>query len=115
MTQAATAWRILSAAELDELLATGRFAGSALDRKDGFIHLSAQDQVAGTLDAHFAGVEGLHLAAVDLALLGDRVRWEPSRDGALFPHLYGDLPLAAVSAHGPVVRGPEGQVLFPGL
>lgn len=113
MIPPARAWRILTKPELDELLSTGRFTGSALDRADGFIHLSAPEQVTGTLDTHFAGVEGLHLAAIDLALLGDKVRWEASRGGALFPHLYGDLALEAVPAHGPVVRNPDGSVSFP--
>ncbi len=74
----------------------GKFEGSPLDRSDGFIHLSAADQVRETAARHFAGQAGLVLVAIDSEALGDSLKWEPSRGGALFPHIYGDLPLAAV-------------------
>lgn len=91
------ACKIMTAQELAELRETGCFAGSPLDRADGFIHMSTPNQAAGTLQRHFAGQRGLWLVSVDLAMLGDAVRWEASRDGALFPHLYGNLPLSAVT------------------
>lgn len=75
--------------------ASGRYDGSADDRRDGFIHLSAADQIAGTLARHFAGSEGLVLIAFDADALGPALKWEPSRGGALFPHLYGPLPAKA--------------------
>ncbi|MBI1186504.1 MAG: DUF952 domain-containing protein [Alphaproteobacteria bacterium] len=72
------------------------YDGSQDDGRDGFIHLSTAAQVEGTLARHFAGEQGLLLIAVDARALGAALRWEASRDGALFPHLYGPLPLSAV-------------------
>jgi beta-hydroxylase len=93
-----TAFKILTGEEWARFQAEGRFEGSPVDRADGFIHLSAAGQVDGTLERHFAGQTGLVLAEVDLGALGDTVRWEESRGGALFPHVYGALPLSAVLA-----------------
>lgn len=107
----ATAYKILTAPELAEL-ESGRFAGSADDRRDGFIHLSTRDQLEGTLARHFAGRDGLHIAAVDLSVLGDAIRWEAARDED-FPHLYGDLPLTAVIAYSPLHRSVAGTVDLP--
>lgn len=78
-----------------EAEATGSFAGSPVDLADGFIHFSAADQVAETARRHFAGQHDLLLVAVDAARLGAALRWESSRGGALFPHLYGPLTHAA--------------------
>jgi beta-hydroxylase len=97
----ATAFKILTADQWARFQADGRFEGSPVDFADGFIHLSAADQVAGTLERHFAGQRGLVLAEVDLAMLRDSVRWEESRGGALFPHVYGVLPMAAVIGIAP--------------
>jgi beta-hydroxylase len=94
----ATAWKILTAEEWADFQAAGRFEGSAADRADGFIHLSAEDQIEGTLARHFAGQTGLVLAEIDLAALGEALKWKVSRGGALFPHHYGLLPLEAVRA-----------------
>nr|WP_240940039.1 DUF952 domain-containing protein [Planosporangium flavigriseum] len=76
----------------------GAYAGSADDERDGFIHLSGPDQVVETAARHFAGRTDLTLLAVDPQRLGDDLRWEPSRGGALFPHLYAPLPVDAVVA-----------------
>ena len=76
--------------------ATGVFEGSPVDLRDGYIHLSTASQVRETATRHFAGEERLLLIAVDPGELGERLRWELSRGGALFPHLYGALPLSAV-------------------
>ena len=84
-----------------------------VDLADGYIHLSAEPQVVGTLDKHFVGQDGLWLARVDLQQLGDAVRWEVSRGGALFPHVYAPLPLAAVTALAPLERTPDGTVIYP--
>jgi uncharacterized protein (DUF952 family) len=100
----ATAFKILTAAEWARFQADGRFEGSPVDRADGFIHLSAADQVEGTLERHFAGRDGLVLAEVDLGALGETVRWEESRGGALFPHVYGILPLSAVGGTKPILQ-----------
>lgn len=94
----ATAFKILTADQWVQFQADGVFHGAPVDVADGFIHLSAADQVQGTLDKHFAGQTGLVIAEIDLDALGSLVRWEVSRDGALFPHVYGDLPLSSVVA-----------------
>ncbi|WFE49232.1 DUF952 domain-containing protein [Micromonospora sp. WMMD1155] len=91
-------YKLLSSTEWDDALAAGAFTGSAVDRQDGFIHLSGGDQVVETARRHFAGVTGLTLLSVAEDRLGDTLRWEPSRGGDLFPHLYGPLPVAAVVA-----------------
>jgi ornithine lipid ester-linked acyl 2-hydroxylase len=93
---AGTAFKILTAEQWLCFQAEGEFNGAPVDLADGYIHLSAADQVQGTLDKHFAGQAGLVIAEIDLAMLGDAVRWEVSRGGALFPHVYGVLPMAAV-------------------
>ena len=107
------AYKILTAAEEARMRHDGHFAGSATDRASGFIHLSMADQVAGTLAKHFAGVDDLVLLAIDLDALGGAVRFEPSRGGALFPHLYGTLTPAAVLSTGPVRRLADGSVSLP--
>ncbi|MFC4145018.1 DUF952 domain-containing protein [Micromonospora mangrovi] len=91
-------YKILPTDEWEQARAAGHFAGTALDRQDGYLHLSGPDQVVETARRHFAGVAGLTLLTVDPDRLGDTLRWEPSRDGALFPHLHGVLPVAAVVA-----------------
>jgi beta-hydroxylase len=92
----ATAWKIFTAGQWAAFEASGRFEGAPVDLADGYIHLSTADQLDETLAKHFAGQAGLVLAEIDLAMLGDAVRWEVSRGGALFPHCYGVLPIAAV-------------------
>ena len=99
MTQ--TAFKILTADQWASFARDGAFAGAPVDLADGYIHLSTVDQLEGTLDKHFAGQAGLMIAEVDLGLLGDAVKWEPSRGGAHFPHLYAVLPMAAVVSHRP--------------
>lgn len=107
------AYKILTGEQLATLLADGTFAGAPVDIQDGYIHLSTAGQVLGTLDKHFAGRDDLQIAAVDLAALDDVIRWEESRGGALFPHIYADLPLSAVLAHGPVARDADGALILP--
>jgi uncharacterized protein (DUF952 family) len=75
---------------------SGRFTGSPDDQSDGFIHLSTGPQLAGTLKRHFAGTGLAVLAEIEASGLGGALRYEPSRDGALFPHLYADLKSASV-------------------
>ncbi|MDD3447263.1 MAG: DUF952 domain-containing protein [Zavarzinia sp.] len=107
------AYKILTGEQLQQLLAAGTFTGAPVDLADGYIHLSTAGQVQGTLDKHFAGQDDLHIAVVDLTVLGDAVKWEVSRGGALFPHVYADLPLTAVLVHAPVERSADGQVILP--
>jgi uncharacterized protein (DUF952 family) len=83
--------------------------------QDGYIHFSGPDQVAETAAKHFAGAADLVLVAVDAPALGSALKWEPSRGGALFPHLYGALPLGAVRWVKPLPLGPDGRHAFPEL
>jgi uncharacterized protein (DUF952 family) len=94
--QADLIYKILSAADWEAAQQAERFEGSADDRRDGFIHFSDGGQVIGTARKHFAGQSDLMLLAVDPTRLAD-LRWERSRDDALFPHLYGPLDLDAVT------------------
>jgi uncharacterized protein (DUF952 family) len=93
----------------------GRFTGAPVDLSDGFIHFSTAGQVAETAARHFAGIDDLVLVAVDAGALGAGLKWEPSRGGALFPHLYGHLPLAAVRWVRPLRLGVDGRHVFPEL
>ena len=90
------AFKILTAEQWAQFEVDGVFHGAPIDLADGYIHLSTADQVQGTLDKHFAGQAGLVIAEINLAALGDAVRWEMSRGGALFPHVYGFLPMNVV-------------------
>ena len=92
----ATAYKILTADQWAQFQTDGLFHGAPVDLADGYIHLSAADQLQGTLDKHFAGQSGLVIAEVDLFALSATVKWEVSRGNALFPHIYGPLPMAAV-------------------
>jgi uncharacterized protein (DUF952 family) len=106
-------YKIMSAAELARMRDDGAFRGSPADIADGYIHLSCRSQLAGTLNKHYGGVDGLMLVAVDLSRLGDTVRWEPARDGQSFPHIYGRLPVEAVVSVAPVERTADGTVRLP--
>ncbi|PZU60103.1 MAG: DUF952 domain-containing protein [Sphingobium sp.] len=107
------AYKILTRAQWESLRAEGRFAGAPVDIADGYIHMSTRAQAAETAAKHFAGQDDLILAMVDLAALGDGVKWEPSRGGQLFPHLYGDLPLSAVTSHAKLRLDVHGVHQFP--
>jgi uncharacterized protein (DUF952 family) len=96
LTHPATAFKILTAGQWAQFQADGIFPGAPVDLADGYIHLSTTDQLAETLDKHFSGQGGLVIAEVDLAALGEMVKWEVSRGDALFPHIYGPLPMSAV-------------------
>jgi uncharacterized protein (DUF952 family) len=100
-TGAARVYKLMPRTQWEAALADGVYRGSADDRRDGFIHLSAADQVEGTARKHFAHVPDLLILEVDAGVLGPALKWEPSRGGALFPHLYGDLPVEAVLAVSP--------------
>ena len=89
------------------------FAGAPVDLADGYIHLSTAAQLTETVDKHFAGQDDLWVAAIDLEALGGAVRWEESRGGALFPHIYGAMPLEVVIAYGPLERDSDGTVKLP--
>ena len=95
--------------------AAGSFGGTEHDVRDGFIHFSTAAQVAETAARHYAGQAELLLVRVNAAALGEALRWEPSRGGALFPHLYGALPLSAVTSVAPLPLGPDGVHVLPAL
>lgn len=90
---------------------SGAFTGSPIDRLDGYIHLSTAGQVRETAARHFAGLDDLLLVAVAITTLD--IRWEASRNGDRFPHLYGVLPLSQVRWVAPLPIGPDGQHSFP--
>ncbi len=91
-----TIYKIFVDSEWRDLERDGAFHGSTDDKRDGFIHCSSAEQVVGTYEKYFAGRPGLVLAAIDAVALGDALKWEPARGGALFPHVYGALSRAAV-------------------
>jgi uncharacterized protein (DUF952 family) len=111
--QATLVYKICDRRAWEQARAGGRYVGSADDERDGFIHLSAPDQVAGTLERHFGHLDHLILIGIDVSRLGTALRWEPSRGGALFPHLYEPLDFAAVISEVPLVRGPDGRYQTP--
>lgn len=110
-----TVYKIVPAALWSSVPPGGRFGGSALDLRDGFIHFSTSAQVRETSARHFAGATDLLLVAVSTEALGPALRWEPSRGGDLFPHLYGDLPPDAVRWVKPLPLGAAGGHVFPSL
>ncbi len=93
--KAAVIFKIATANAWRDAGRTGWYLGSDADRRDGFIHLSAAHQVAETAAKHFAGETDLLLIAIDAARIGPGLKWEPSRGGDLFPHLYGPLSTSA--------------------
>ncbi len=96
------AYKILTAGQWAAWRGRGTFSGAPIDLDDGFIHLSTAEQVQETAARHFAGLSDLVLAEVDLDLLGDSVHWEESRGGQLFPHVYGTIPIEAVTDARPI-------------
>jgi uncharacterized protein (DUF952 family) len=107
-------YKIMSRQEWETAQANGLYEGSAADRRDGFIHLSASHQVRATAQKHFSGKAELLLVSVTEKAIGQSLKWETSRGGDLFPHIYGPLPLSAVAevVPLPLVNGvhhfPEG-------
>jgi uncharacterized protein (DUF952 family) len=106
-------YKICTASEWRDAERAGVYRGSAVDHKDDFIHFSTAEQAAETAARHFAGQRDLVLVAIDADALGDSLKWEPSRGGALFPHLYGSLDLKAVHRVDPLPLGETGQHAFP--
>jgi uncharacterized protein (DUF952 family) len=106
------AYKVLTAEQWVALSADA-FQGAPIDLADGFIHLSTAAQLTETVDRHFAGQTDLIVAAIDLASLGDAIRWEHSRHGLLFPHLYAPLTRERVLAWSPLERHANGEVCLP--
>lgn len=107
-------FHVCRADEWAAALAAGAYPGSSQDAADGFIHFSSASQVVASVAKHRAGQRDLVLVAADADALGDALRWEPSRGGALFPHLYGALPTSAVVRTSPLPLGDDGAHVFPG-
>ena len=110
---ATVAYKVLTGAQMLALERDGSFAGAPIDLADGYIHLSTSEQLDETVTKHFAGQSDLHIAAVDLEAQGPALRWEPSRGGQLFPHIYGALLLETVIAYGQLRRDDEGRIRLP--
>jgi uncharacterized protein (DUF952 family) len=91
----------------------GNYAGMPIDYQDGYIHLSTASQLSDTLRLHFAGQSNLVLLAVDSERLGTALKWEPSRGGQLFPHLYAPLPLGAVAWRAEISVDRDGRCDLP--
>jgi uncharacterized protein (DUF952 family) len=107
------AYKVLTREQLNELEQEGSFAGAPIDIGDGYIHLSTADQLGETIEKHFAGQRDLQIVAVDVDALGDAVKWETARGGALFPHVYGPLTLDVVIDYGPLDYHPDGSIRLP--
>jgi uncharacterized protein (DUF952 family) len=106
-------YKILTADAFKKAAREGQFTGSPDDTRDGFIHLSAAHQLEGTLAKHFAGQDGLLLLALDPDRLGASLKWEVSRGGELFPHLYAPLDLAAMLWAEALPLGSDGRHILP--
>lgn len=114
------AYKLVDRAEWMEALAAGTYAGSTVDQADGYIHMSTAAQLAETARRHYAGKSGLVLVEVELAPLGEALKWEASRGGDLFPHLFAPLPAdpdapqrgLSVDADG-VMRFEDGAIGWP--
>lgn len=108
-------YKICDAALWRDAQAAGAFRGAGIDLRDGYIHFSSASQVKETAAKHFAGAADLVLVAIDASRLGSALRWEPAREGALFPHLYGALALDCVLWVKPLPLGADGRHAFPEL
>lgn len=110
-----TLYKITGRDDWAAAVAEGVFRGAPVDLADGFIHFSTAAQVAETAAKHFAGRDDLLLVALADAPFGDRLKWEPSRGGALFPHLYGTFDPRQALSVVPLPLGPDGHHLFAEL
>ncbi len=108
-----TIYHMCTRAEWRAAEAEGKYRGSSQDTADGFIHFSDGGQIVASAAKHRAGQDGLVLLSVDAGALGDALKWEVSRGGVLFPHLYGTLPVAAVVRVDDLPLGPDGRHVFP--
>jgi uncharacterized protein (DUF952 family) len=113
MTLPDTIYRLIDAETWSLAVREGCFAGTEHDRRDGFIHFSTAQQVAETARRHYPGQSSLLLLVVSTKALGAALRWEPSRGGESFPHLYASLAPSAVVKTLPLPLGPGGEHVFP--
>lgn len=112
-TKSPNIFKVTSREVFEQSREAGSFIGMPIDRADGYVHFSTASQLAETLRLHFAGENDLVLFAVDPGPLGDALKWEASRGGALFPHLYGALPMTAVGEASPIAVEADGSVELP--
>ena len=108
-------YKILDRPAWEAALARGVFLGSPVDEADGYIHFSTADQAQETARRYFHGQADLVILAVETEGLGEALKWEPARGGALFPHLYGPLDVRSVVRVATVPLGPEGMPQIPRL
>ncbi|MBC9245572.1 DUF952 domain-containing protein [Paracoccus sp. 11-3] len=107
------AFKIFRPDEWAQMQRDGQTDGAPIDLIDGYVHLSTAEQLAGTLHKHFADDHDLHLLACELDRMKDDIRWETSRGGALFPHLYRPLRMSDISWTRLLTRGPNGHETGP--
>ena len=108
-------YKIFRADEWAAFQAAGVTDGAPIDLADGYIHMSTSAQVAETVAKHFAGEDGLVLLALDADTLGETLKWEVSRGGAEFPHLYRALRMDDILWHKPLPVGPDGHIFPDGV
>src|SRR5690606_28091496 len=106
-------YKVCQQALFEASMAADRFLGAPIDASDGYIHFSTAEQLRETLQLYFAGQADLTLFSVRCATLGDRLVWEPSRGGALFPHVYGELPMSEVADRAVIAVAEDGGVDLP--
>lgn len=109
------AFKIFTDSQWAEFQTAGRFDGAPVDLADGYIHMSAKEQIKETAARHFADQDNLVIAMIDLTKLGKALKWEESRNGDFFPHYYGSLELSAVLSAGVIQLGADGKHRFPNL
>ena len=113
MSEGMLIYKILSRPQWDAFRLAGATFGAPVDLADGYIHFSAAPQLAETAARHFADQSDLVLLAFDANRLGSALKWEPSRGGALFPHLYAPLPVGAAETSAPLALDAEGAHVLP--
>ena len=106
-------YKIATAENFAAAKAAGTYTGMPIDAEDGYIHFSTASQLAETLGLYFKGQKGVVLFAVRSYDMGSMLRWEPSRRGELFPHVYGTFPISAIAWQGMVDVGDDGSVVLP--
>jgi len=108
-------YKIVAESLWREAEATGIFQGAAIDRRDGYIHLSSREQVKETAALHFKGQDNLVLVAIEAATFGNALKWEKSRGGAMFPHLYDLIDPVKILWAKPLTLSADGNHVFPDL
>jgi uncharacterized protein (DUF952 family) len=106
-------YKIATTEIVERARASGTFTGMPIDARDGYLHFSTAAQLSETLKLHFAGQRDLVLLAFRAGEIGGMLRWEPSRGGQLFPHVYGMLPISAVVHEARISVSPDGSVVLP--